>query len=42
MLLLHNYIYLFVFTDTFVTKADPELKYILKDAAIGSGYEICL
>jgi len=26
-----------VFTDAFVTKDDPELKYILKDAAIGAG-----
>ena len=29
--------YFFAIADAFVTKDDPELKYILKNAAIGAG-----
>jgi len=32
-----TYLYLIVFIDAFVTKDDPEVKYILENTAIGAG-----
>jgi len=32
-----TYLYFILIPDAFVTKDDPEVKYILKNAAIGAG-----